>query len=59
MSTDPDDKEAYKQDYLSDAKWKTLEIIRDQLEPLFFITKGLKGNADIDDGACKASYSAL
>ena len=59
MSTDPDDKEAYKQDYLSNAKQKTLEIIRDQLEPLFFITKGLEGNADIDDGACKASHGAL
>ena len=34
-------------------------MIKGQLEPLFRITKALKGNVDFKDGNCKASYDHL
>ncbi len=40
-------------------EWKHLEVIKEQLELLFYITKVLEGNADFIDGNYKASYSQL
>jgi hypothetical protein len=34
-------------------------MIKEQLKPLFCVTKGLEGNADLKDGDCKASYRQL
>lgn len=47
------------QDYLQDEDWLTLQYVKAHLEPLFFITKGLEGNADLEESAGKASHSAL
>jgi hypothetical protein len=58
-SKDALDKEVSDNDYLSDNKWKALEIIKEQLEPLFYTTKALKGNADLQDSAYKASHGCL
>jgi hypothetical protein len=44
---------------LTNDKWVTLEIIKEQLQPLFYYTKSLEGNADLTDGARKAFYGAL
>jgi hypothetical protein len=59
VSKDEFDKETFSKDYLSPDKWATLEDIRKQLEPLFYLTKALKGNATAQEKALKASYSAL
>ncbi len=59
VSTDALDKEVYDEDYLSEAEWKSLEIIKDQLADLFHVTKALEGNADLKDGDCKASHGQL
>jgi hypothetical protein len=53
------DNETYEQDYLIESKWKNLEVIKDQLELLFRITKALEGNMDFLDGNCKASHGHL
>jgi hypothetical protein len=58
-SKDAFNKETFDEDYLTDDKWVTLEIIKEQLQPLFYCTKSLEGNADLTDGARKASYGAL
>jgi hypothetical protein len=34
-------------------------MIKKQLKPLFCVIKGLKGNADLKDSDCKASYRQL
>jgi hypothetical protein len=34
-------------------------MIKEQLKPLFRVTKELKGNADLKDNDCKASYKQL
>jgi len=52
-------KETFKQDYLTLIKWKALKLIKDQLEPLFRLTKDLEGNYDLKDRARKASYKVL
>jgi hypothetical protein len=59
VSTKALDTETYKEDYLSPTEWTALGLIKDQLEPLFHITKSLKGNPDCLDGARKASHGAL
>jgi hypothetical protein len=59
VSKDAFDRETAENDYLHDDEWKTLEVIRDQLEPLFRLTKDLEGNPDLKDGAMKASHGAL
>ena len=59
ISTEKYDMETYEHDYLTDKEWETLAIIKDQLQPLFYITKSLEGNSDLQDGACKASHGAL
>lgn len=59
VSTEALDKETYEHDYLTPAEWDALELIKNQLEPLFFITKSLEGNANLQDGAKKASHGAL
>lgn len=53
------DEETFREDCLSNDEWNTLKIIKDQLEPLFLLTKELEGNADLKDGACRASHGAL
>ena len=53
------DQETFEYDYLTPQEWKALELIKDQLEPLFRLTKDLEGNHDLKDGARKASYGAL
>lgn len=53
------DKEIFDKDFISDEEWTALEIIKDQLEPLFRVTKALEGNADLKDGDCKASHGTL
>ncbi len=52
-------KETFDQDYLISEEQEALEIIKEQLEPLFCVTKGLEGNVDLKDGDCKASYRQL
>ena len=59
VSKEEYDAETYAEDYLTPDEQKTLELMRDQLEPLFRITKSLEGNADLQDGARKASHGAL
>ena len=59
VSTEPLNKETYNKDYLLDAEWKNLEIIKDQLELLFHTTKALEGNVDFKDGDCKVSHGQL
>jgi hypothetical protein len=59
VSTEPDDREIFDNDYLSSEEWETLEIIRDQLQPLFLLTKGLEGNAKMTEGALEPSHGAL
>jgi hypothetical protein len=34
-------------------------MIKEQLKPLFCVTKGLEGNANLKDNNCKASYKQL
>jgi hypothetical protein len=34
-------------------------MIKKQLKPLFCVTKELKGNVDLKDSDCKASYKQL
>jgi len=58
-SKDALDKEVSDNDYLSDDEWHALEIIKDHLKPLFYMTKALEGNADLKDGTCKASHGSL
>jgi hypothetical protein len=59
VSNDAFDKETAEKDYLDDDEWKTLGVIRDQLKPLFSITKDLESNPDLKDSAMKASHGAL
>ena len=59
VSIDAIDQEVYNNDYLLDAKQRVLKVIKEQLEPLFLLTKELEGNADLQEGAYKASYSSL
>jgi hypothetical protein len=59
LSKDDLDREIYNYDYLSDNEWATLKIIKEQLEPLFLATKSLEGNAQLKEGALKASHGAL
>lgn len=58
-SDDFDDQEIFQEDYITAAEWRALEIIKNQLEPLFRLTKDLEGNHDLKDGARKASHGAL
>ena len=50
------DTETYEEDFLTESEWKNLELIKGQLEPLFYMTKVLEGNADFKDGDYKASH---
>ena len=59
LSKDDLDQEIYNYDYLTDNEWATLQIIKEQLEPLFLATKSLEGNAKLKEGALKASHDAL
>jgi len=59
VSTDSFNKETFEQDYLNDREWDALAIIRDQLMPLFLLTKDLEGNADLCESGGKASHRAL
>src|SRR5271168_5406254 len=59
VSNEALDEETYQQDYLTPEEWEALEIIKSQLEPIFYLTKDLEGNADLPDGARKASHGSL
>ena len=59
VSTDEYNLETFTDDYLTASEWEALEIIKNQLEPLFWLTKSLEGNPDLKDGARKASHGAL
>jgi hypothetical protein len=59
VSSDILNNETYEQDYLTESEWKNLEVIKDQLELLFRITKALEGNADFSNGSFKASHGHL
>jgi len=59
VSADPFDQEIFDNDYLSDEEWESLTIIKDQLAPLFYLTKGLEGNAKLTEGALQPSHGAL
>ena len=58
-NSDAFDQETYDNDYLSEQEWKALAIIKDQLAPLFYLTKELEGNADLSEGGGKASHGVL
>ena len=58
-STEELDQETFEYNYLTPQEQKALELIKDQLEPLFRLTKDLEGNHDLKDGAQKASHRAL
>jgi len=59
VSVDTIDQEVYNNDYLLDAEWRILKVIKEQLEPLFLLTKELEGNADLREGVYKALYGSL
>jgi hypothetical protein len=59
VSTNNLDKKTFDQDYITPKEWTALEMIKEQLEPLFCVTKGLKGNVDLKDSDYKASYKQL
>ena len=59
LSKEDLNKETYLNDYLSNNDWRALILIKEQLEPLFYLTKSLEGNADLADGVCRASHGAL
>jgi hypothetical protein len=58
-SKDDFDIETRINDHLCEQDWDTLEMIRDQLELLFRLTKDLEGNADLKEGVSRASHGAL
>lgn len=49
MSEEVLDQEIFENDYLKPSEWRSLEIIMEQLEPLFQLTKDLEGNADLQE----------
>jgi hypothetical protein len=49
----------FKNNYLNNNKWETLSLIKDHLKVLFRVTKDLEGNAELKEGALKASHGAL
>ena len=51
--------EIYEYDYLTPDEWEIRKVIKEQLEPLFLITKDLEGNASLNEGACKPSRGCL
>jgi hypothetical protein len=59
LSKDDLDLEIHNNDYLTEAEWATLEVIKDHLMPLFLCTKDLEGNAKLKEGALKASHGSL
>ena len=59
MSDDAFDQETYDNDYIKPHEWEALQIIKNQLKPLYLLTKCLEGNVDLKDGACKASHRSL
>ncbi|KAG4436293.1 hypothetical protein IFR05_008233 [Cadophora sp. M221] len=59
VSADALDQETFDNDYLSDEEWESLAIIKEQLAPLFYLTKGLEGNAKLTEGALQPSHGAL
>jgi hypothetical protein len=59
VSKDELDIETFENDYLDNDEWETLSLIKDHLEVLFRVTKDLEGNAELKEGALKASHGAL
>jgi len=59
VSSDELDSETFIEDYLADDDWADLELIKDHLEKLFYLTKNLEGNADLQESGKRASHGAL
>ncbi len=59
MSKEDFDQETFQQDYLTDEEQDTLTLIKDQLKPLFWLTKDLEGNLDLKDRSYKALHGSL
>ena len=59
VSKEDHDLDVYNNDFLTSSDWSDLILIKEHLEPLFLLTKSLKGNADLTEGVRKASYSTL
>ena len=49
----------YNNNYLIKIEQNILRIIKDQLKPLFYLTKELEGNIDLYKGAYKVFYGLL
>ena len=58
-SQDNYDIETYGKDFITGDNWDVLELICDHLSDLFYFTKDLEGNADMQEGAGKASHGSL
>ena len=59
VSSDELDSETFSEDHLTDDDWADLELIKDHLEKLFYLTKNLEGNADLQESGKRASHGAL
>ena len=53
------DTETFNQDNLTPNDWDDLALIKDYLVPLFYLTKDLEDNTDLQEDRGKASYSIL
>ena len=58
-SQDNYDIETYGKDFITGDNWDVLELIYDHLSDLFYFIKDLEGNANIQEGAGKASHGSL
>jgi hypothetical protein len=52
-------KETFDQDYIILKKWTALKMIKEQLKPLFYVTKELKSNINLKNSDYKAFYRQL
>ncbi len=59
MSDDAFNQETYDNNYIKPHKQEVLQIIKNQLKPLYLLTKCLEGNIDLKDNVYKASYRSL
>ncbi len=59
VSVDVLNTKTFEYDYLSNDEQKLLGFIKDQLQPLFLLTKELEGNVEDRARVCKASHGKL
>ncbi len=59
VSSNELDSETFSEDHLTDDDWADLELIKDHLEKLFYLTKNLEGNADLQESGKRASHGVL